>query len=49
MLLPVWNPELAKDIRKLENTQKIALRVCTKQYSIPYTDLSDRELSRAQA
>ena len=28
---PVWNPELTKDIRKLENVQKFALRVCTKQ------------------
>ena len=26
---PVWSPEFVKDISKLENVQKFALRVCT--------------------
>ena len=36
---PVWSPELTKDIKKLKNVQKFALRVCTKQWSLPYDDL----------
>ena len=37
--VPVWSPELVKDIYKLENVQKFALRVCTKQSGVPYLDL----------
>ena len=33
---PVWSPELIKDISKLENVQKFALRVCT---NLSYVDL----------
>ena len=36
---PVWSSELIKDISKLENVQKFALRVCTKQWKLPYIDL----------
>ena len=38
---PVWSPEHMKDINKLENVQKFALRVCTKQWNSPYEDLID--------
>ena len=31
---PVWSPELVKDICKLENVQKFALRVRTKQWDV---------------
>ena len=39
---PVWSPELIKDIYKLENVQKFALRVCTKQWDVPYLDLIEK-------
>ena len=39
---PVWSPELIKDISKLENVQKFALRVCTKQWNLPYIDLIEK-------
>ena len=29
----VWNPHLLKDINKIENVQKFALCLCTKQWS----------------
>ena len=37
----MWSPEHMKDINKLENVQKFALRVCTKQWNSPYEDLID--------
>ena len=39
---PVWSPEFVKDICKLENVQKFALRVCTKQWDVPYLDLIEK-------
>jgi hypothetical protein len=38
---PVWSPELIKDISKLESVQKFALRVCTKQWNVPYPELME--------
>ena len=40
--VPVWSPELIKDISKLENMQKFALRVCTKQWNLQYIDLIEK-------
>ena len=39
---PVWSPELIKDINKLENVERFALRVCTKQWSLSYADLIEK-------
>ena len=35
----VWNPHLKKNIDELENTQKMALRICTRQWDLSYGDL----------
>ena len=35
----VWDPYLVKDIENLEKCQKFALRVCTRGWSVPYSDL----------
>ena len=35
----VWNPHLNKNIDELENTQKMALRICTRQWDLSYGDL----------
>ena len=35
----VWDPHLLKDVNKLENTQKFALKVCQKNWSASYEDL----------
>ena len=35
----VWHPHLAKDIVKLECVQKLALRLCTKQWTLDYSTL----------
>ena len=32
----VWNPYLIKDIHKLESVQKFALKMCCKQWDLPY-------------
>lgn len=39
---PMWSPELIKDINKLENVQKFALRACIKQWNLPYEDLIEK-------
>ena len=36
---PVWDPHLIKDITKLENVQKFALKMCSKQWDLGYQDL----------
>ncbi len=38
-LLAVWSPHLAKDIKLLEDTQKFALKVCTKKWDENYKTL----------
>ena len=40
----VWHPHLIKDILALENVQKLALRICSKQWQMSYSyyDLLDR-------
>ena len=35
----VWNPHLKKNIDELENTQKMALRICARQWDLSYGDL----------
>ena len=35
----VWNPHLKKNIDELENTQKMALRICTRLWDLSYGDL----------
>ena len=35
----VWNPHILKDVEKLENVQKFALRLCVKQWDLDYTSL----------
>ena len=35
----VWHPHLIKDIQALENVQKFALRICSKQWQMSYPDL----------
>ena len=35
----VWNPHLKKNIDELENTPKMALRICTRQWDLSYGDL----------
>ena len=37
----VWNPTLTKDIMKLENVQKFALKMCAKSWDSGYQDLLD--------
>ena len=37
----VWNPHLAKDIKKLESVQNFALRMCMKRWDSSYEDLLD--------
>ena len=39
---PVWSPELIKDMNKLENVERFALRVCTKHWSLSYADLIEK-------
>ena len=36
---PVWDPHLAKDITKLENVQRFAVKMCSKQWDLGYQDL----------
>jgi len=36
---PVWDSFTASNINKLENTQKFALKVCTKHWNLGYQDL----------
>ena len=38
----VWHPHLIKDTLALENVQKLALRICSKQWQMSYYDLLDR-------
>ncbi len=38
---PVWNPYTASNINKLEDTQKFALRICSKQWNLGYQELLD--------
>ena len=39
---PVWDPCTARSIKKLENTQKLALKICSKQWdNLGYQDLLD--------
>ena len=39
---PVWDPCTARSIKKLENTQKRALKICSKQWdNLGYQDLLD--------
>ena len=33
---PVWDPHLAKDITKLENVQRFAVKMCSKQSDLGY-------------
>jgi len=35
----VWDPNLQKDKRLLENAQKFALRICAKQWDLGYDEL----------
>ena len=36
---PVWDSSTANNINKLEDTQKFALRICTRQWNMGYQDL----------
>ena len=36
---PIWDPHLVKDIIKLENVQKFAMKMCSKQWDMGYQDL----------
>ena len=36
---PVWSPHLVKDIKCIEDVQKLALRVCTKYWDSNYESL----------
>ena len=38
----VWHPHFIKDTLALENVQKLALRICSKQWQMSYYDLLDR-------
>ena len=41
-VLSVWDPCTARSIKKLENTQKLALKICSKQWdNLGYQDLLD--------
>ena len=35
----VWNPGLKREVDALENVQKYALRICTKQWDSSYDEL----------
>ena len=35
----LWDPHLEKDIEKLESVQKLACKICTKNWSGSYSDL----------
>ena len=35
----VWDPYLLKDIKKIEDVQKFALRICSGQYQESYENL----------
>ena len=35
----VWNPHLKKNIDELENSQRMALHICTRQWDLSYRDL----------
>ena len=35
----VWHPHLVRDIAKLKRVQKLALRLCTKQWTLDYSTL----------
>ena len=37
----IWDPHLIKDINKLENVQKFAIKMCLKQWDLGYQDLLD--------
>ncbi len=37
----VWNPYTASNVNKLEDTQKFALRICSKQWNLGYQELLD--------
>ena len=39
----VWHPHLFKDIQALENVQKFALRICSKQWQMSYPDLLNHD------
>ena len=36
---PIWDPHLVKDVKKLENVQKFAMKMCSKQWDLGYQDL----------
>ena len=36
---PVWDPSTANNINNLEDTQKFALRICTRKWNMGYQDL----------
>ena len=36
---PAWSPYIIKDINSLESVQKFALKVCLKQWNMPYCQL----------
>ena len=36
---PIWDPHLVMDIIKLENVQKFAMKMCSKQWDMGYQDL----------
>ena len=36
---PIWNPYLTKDINSLESVQRLAIKVCLKQWNTPYCQL----------
>ena len=38
---PVWDPHLVKNITKVENVQKFALKMCLKNWDSNYQDLLD--------
>ena len=38
---PVWDPFTASNTKKLEDTQKFALKLCCKQWNLGYQDLLD--------
>ena len=42
----VWHPHLVRDIAKLERVQKLALRLCTKQWTLNYSTLLSLSIFR---
>ena len=52
---PVWNPHMQKDIKSLQNVEKFALRMITKQWDLGYEELLEMvslpslEIRRLQA